>query len=142
MKILFDTCIIIDALQNREPFAKNAQQLFLYVANCKLNGFITAKSTTDIYYLMHRCTHSDTATRSFLKRIFCLFELLDTAGTDCKYAVSSEVSDYEDAVMIETALRTGMDGIVTRNVKDYSKSSVNVYTPEELIEKLTKIAEE
>ncbi|MBO5104067.1 MAG: PIN domain-containing protein [Ruminococcus sp.] len=142
MKILFDTCIIIDALQNREPFAENAQELFLYVANRKLDGFITAKSTTDIYYLMHRCTHSDVETRSVLKRIFWLFELLDTAGTDCKYAVSSEVSDYEDAVMIETALRTGMDGIVTRNVKDYSKSSVNVYTPEELIEKLTEISEE
>lgn len=142
MRILIDTCVIIDALQNREPFAKNAQDIFLYAANRKFEGFITAKSTTDIYYLMHRCTHSDSETRNILKRIFFLFDLLDTAGTDCKYAVSSGVSDYEDAVMIETALRTGMDGIVTRNIKDYSKSSVKVYTPEELICKLKETSEE
>ena len=33
MRALIDTCIVIDALQNREPFAENAQQIFLAVAN-------------------------------------------------------------------------------------------------------------
>lgn len=136
MKILIDTCIIIDALQNREPFNQNAQKIFLYAANRKFDGFITAKSVTDIYYLMHRCTHDDKNTRSILNKLFKLFDLLDTTGIDCKYAVSSNVSDYEDSVMIETALRSGMDGIVTRNTKDYSKSAVSVFTPEELIKKL------
>ena len=51
MRILIDTCIIIDALQNREPFNKNAQEIFLLAANRKFDGFITAKSVTDIYYL-------------------------------------------------------------------------------------------
>ena len=37
--------------------------------------------------------------------------------------------------MIETALRTQMDAIVTRNTKDYSKSVVPVLTPDELIQK-------
>ena len=33
MRALIDTCIIIDALQAREPFAEDAQQIFLAVAN-------------------------------------------------------------------------------------------------------------
>lgn len=136
MRILIDTCIMIDALQNREPFHKHAQEIFLLAANRKMDAFITAKSVTDIYYLMHRVTHSDKDTRDVLSRLFRLFELADTAGTDCRYALSSEVSDYEDAVMIETAVRTQMDGIVTRNTKDYSKSAVPVLTPEELIRKV------
>ena len=138
MRILIDTCIIIDALQNREPFNKNAQQLFLLAANRKFDGFISAKSVTDIYYLTHRVTHSDKNTRDILSRIFKLFDLTDTAGTDCKYALSSEVSDYEDAVMIETAIRTQMDGIVTRNEKDYSKSSIPILSPETLINKINE----
>ena len=28
MKALIDTCIIIDALQDRKPFSKDAQQIF------------------------------------------------------------------------------------------------------------------
>lgn len=138
MRILIDTCIVIDALQNREPFNKNAQDIFLLAANRKFDGFITAKSVTDIYYLTHRLTHSDKNTRNILSRLFKLFDLADTAGTDCKYALSSEVSDYEDAVMIETALRTQMDAIVTRNTKDYSKSAVSVLTPDALIQKIAE----
>ena len=44
-----------------------------------------------------------------------------------------EVSDFEDAVMIESAIRYETDCIVTRNVKDYSKSSLPVFTPKEFI---------
>ena len=49
MRILIDTCIIIDALQNRDPWGKDAQQIFLLAANRKFDGFLTAKSITDIY---------------------------------------------------------------------------------------------
>ena len=136
MRILIDTCVIIDALQNREPWNKDAQTLFLMTANRDFDGFISAKSVTDIYYLMHRSTHSDKDTREVLNRLFKLFGLVDTAGNDCRFALSSDVTDYEDAVMIESAVRSQMDCIVTRNVKDYSKSAVPIFTPEELIQKL------
>lgn len=142
MKVLIDTCVIIDALQNREPFSKNAQDIFLLAANRRIDAFITAKSITDIYYLMHRVTHSDKDTRNVLSRLFVLYGLADTVGTDCRYALSSEVSDYEDAVMIETAVRTQMDAIVTRNTKDYSKSAVPVLTPEGLIQKVSEEIED
>ena len=64
-----------------------------------------------------------------LSTLFSLFELLDTAGMDCRRAISSELTDYEDAMMVETALRCGVDCIVTRNLKDYEKSAVPVYSP-------------
>ncbi len=136
MRILIDTCVIIDALQNREPWSKDAQTLFLMAANRDFDGFISAKSVTDIYYLMHRSTHSDKDTREVLNRLFKLFGLVDTAGNDCRFALSSDVTDYEDAVMIESAVHSQMDCIVTSNVKDYSKSAVPIFTPEELIQKL------
>ena len=63
-----------------------------------------------------------------------LFELLDTAGIDCRKAISAEIADFEDAVMVETALRCGMDCIITRNVKDYEKSQIEIYQPNEFLE--------
>ena len=136
MRVLLDTCVIIDALQSRVPFAEAAQKLFLYSANKQFEGYITTKSVTDIYYLTHHLTHSDEETRKILSKIFTLFNLLDTTSLDCRKAISSEISDYEDAIMVETAIRSEMDYIVTRNVRDYTKSAVKVCEPSELLKLL------
>lgn len=79
MRALVDTCVIVDALQNREPFCADAQKVFLAVANHWFDGCITAKASADIYYLAHRTTHSDTETRKILSGLFALYDLLDTA---------------------------------------------------------------
>lgn len=142
MRALIDTCIVIDALQVREPFAVDAQEIFLAVANKRATGFLTAKAATDIYYLTHRHTHSDRDTRKVLSTLFSLFELLDTAGMDCRRAISSDITDYKDAVMVESALRSGVDCIVTRNRKDYEKSPVQVYSPSEFLARIAEDAGE
>ena len=67
------------------------------------------------------------------------FDVLDTAGIDCRKALSSDISDFEDAVMTETALRANMDYIVTRNERDYVKSPVPVCTPSELLKLLEEL---
>ena len=133
MRALLDTCVIVDALQNREPFCKDAQTIFLLSANRQFEGFLTAKAITDIYYLTHRQTHSDKDTRDILTKLFALFQLRDTSAMDIRNAISAEVSDFEDAVMIETAVRSGMDCIVTRNTRDYTHAQLPVYTPAEFI---------
>lgn len=133
MKALVDTCIIVDTLQSREPFTADAQTIFLHAANKRFEGFITAKTSTDIYYLTHRYTHSDKDTCKILSSLYLLFDMLDTMGIDCRKAISSDLSDFGDAVMVEMALRAGMDCIVTRNIKDYSKSLIPVYPPSEFL---------
>ena len=136
MRVLVDTCVIIDALQNREPFCEDAQALFLAVANQQAEGYLTAKSVAAIYYLTHRLTHSDRETRNILSKLFSLFELLDTTDLDCRKALSSAVVDYEDGIMVESALRSGMDCIVTRNTKDYEKAQITILTPQAFLQKI------
>lgn len=133
MKVLLDTCIIIDALQSRTPHSQYAQKIFLDVAYEKYIGCISAKSVTDIYYIMHRYFHEDKKTRDVLKKLFSLFTVIDTYGSDCLNAVYSDMTDYEDAVMSETAARNSVDYIVTRNLKDYSKSKVKVLNPSDFL---------
>lgn len=137
MRALIDTCVVVDALQSREPFADAAHNLFLLCANRQFEGFLTAKAITDIYYL----THSDQQTRTILTRLCSLFQILDTSAQDIQTALSSDTSDFEDAVMIETAVRDRMDCIVTRNAKDYSKAQLKVYSPSEFVLLLTSEAD-
>lgn len=138
MRTVIDTCVIVDALQSREPFCKEAQSIFLLCANRQFEGFLTAKAITDIYYLAHRQTHSDKATRDVLTKLCALFVLLDTTALDIRKAISAEISDFEDAVMVETAVRSGADCIVTRNTKDYAKAQIAVCTPEEFIQQINE----
>lgn len=133
MRALIDTCIIIDAMQSRPGFAENAQHIFLLAANRKFTGYVTAKSVTDIYYIMHRHFHDDKQTRNVLNKLLIIFGIMDTAGEDCRQALLSKVTDFEDAVMVETAKHFDADCIVTRNTKDYAKADITVYTPEEFI---------
>lgn len=133
MIVLLDTCIIIDVLQDRKPFSEDAKKIFIAVANKQVEACITAKSVADIYYITHRATHSDEKSREILLKLFSLFSVLDTTGDDCKKALFSPIKDYEDAIMVETAKKESVDYIVTRNIKDYSKSSIEVISPADFL---------
>lgn len=142
MNILMDTCVIVDVLQDRKPFSEDGKALFLAVANQKIKGYLSAKSVTDIYFLIHRYTHNDQESRKILNQLFALFGVLDTTGEDCRKAIFSEMKDYEDAVMVQSAWRCDMDGIVTRNLKDYEKATVPFFSPRQLLEEMEKKIEE
>ena len=58
---------------------------------------------------------------------------MDTSGEDCRQALLSKISDFEDTIMVKTAKRSKADCIVTRNIKDYANADVTIYTPEEFI---------
>ncbi len=134
MKAIIDTCVIVDALQKREPFFSDAKSIFLLCANLKFDGFLSAKAITNIYYLTHHQTHSDEETRKILRTLCNLFNILDTTGLDIQKAISSEIPDFEDGVRIETAIRSKLDCIVTRNTSDYKGSEIPVYAPKKFIQ--------
>ena len=136
MRVLFDTCIVVDVLQHREPFWEDSYNAFLAVANRQAEGFLSAKSLTDIYYLTHRKTHDRIETHRIISKLLVVFDLLDTMASDCRKALLTEAGDYEDAIMIETAVRSEMDCIITRNLRDYRASPLPVYTPPVFLELL------
>lgn len=138
MKALIDTCVIVDVLQKREPFYKAAMDIVLAVSNRRCLGVLTAKSMTDIYYILRRSIHNEKDVRELLRVLFTLFDVEDTFSTDCQLAIGSPMKDYEDAIMVQTGLRVGADCIVTRNLKDYVLSELPVFSPEEFLEKVAE----
>ena len=134
MKALIDTNIIIDALQSRDGFAKDAD--FLILQAFEYSGYITATSVTDIYYIQHKYYHNREKAKNNLENILNLYDIIDVTATDCHNALRSGVRDYEDAIMVESAKRNGIDCIVTRNVKDFKNSSITTYTPTQFLKQI------
>ncbi len=141
MKMLVDTNVIIDVLQNRQPWCEAGKKLFLSIANKQIDGCVTAKQIADIYYFSRKQfteqENVDSKSRAVITKLLSLFDLLDTLGIDCKDAVAIENNDYEDAIMIATAVRSGMDGIITRDKNHFCSAAVPVYTVDEFLLKLT-----
>ena len=46
-------------------------------------------------------------------------------------ALTSKMSDFEDAIQYYTALNKGLPILLTRNMKDYSGLTMSVMTPQE-----------
>lgn len=124
MKVIVDTNVILDALTGRQPWNKEAEEIFLRAAKGKEEYYITANTVTDIYYLLRKHLKNRESVIGVMSKLFQLFMILDTNAEDCINALHSEMKDYEDAVLAEVAKRNKVDYIVTRNVKDYINSSV------------------
>lgn len=130
MRILIDTCVLVDYLEDRQ-YADEAERVIL---NGSCYRMITAKTVLDLYYLIHHHTHSREETIASIKAIVDIMdEVIDTLGTDAIKALDGQTTDYEDAVMIETAKRVSADCIITRNIKDYKYSDILVKRPEEFL---------
>jgi hypothetical protein len=63
-----------------------------------------------------------------------LVDIVQIAGTtkaEILQALRNGFNDFEDSIQYATALAVGdIEAIVTRNVKDYEKSDIAVFTPE------------
>jgi len=144
MRALLDTNIILDVLQQREPWFHDGQQIFLAIANKQIIGCITAKEANDIQFFSKKQFKGeefvDKKARTVLSKLFALFEVIDTLAIDCRDALAYSNSDYEDAVMIKSAERAGVDCIITRNLDHYKSSPVSVYSPDQFLSVLAKDA--
>jgi predicted nucleic acid-binding protein len=133
MKLLIDTNIILDALMNREPWAKSAQDIVLAIAEEKAEGCITASSFTDIHYLLHKHLRDKEQTKQALLDMLAIFNVLDVTGADCEKAFNLPMSDYEDALLAYCGKRHKVDWIITRDLKHYEGSPVKAVEPKEIL---------
>ena len=60
-KVLIDTNIILDFLQNRQPFIEYAVRLFEKVDSGEVEGFIAATTITNIYYIVRKAARVEAA---------------------------------------------------------------------------------
>ncbi|MBC7535856.1 MAG: PIN domain-containing protein [Ferruginibacter sp.] len=134
MKLIFlDTNVIIDFLADRRPFSLTAAEIF----NASLSGnvklFISSVSFNNIYYIL-RQSLSHNVTIKLLEELSEMTEIVAVTKTIIKKSLKSEFKDVEDAIQYNCALTINkIDFIVTRDSKDFKKSSLPVMNPQEAI---------
>ena len=134
MKILIDTNIIIDILQKREPFFTYSFLAVQKAISDEIECLLSASAATDIYYIMKRVLGSNNKARDELMYLSMMVNFTEVLGSDIQTALTSPLSNFEDAVVDTIAARTGVSYILTRNVKDFDKSNVPAITPKEFLD--------
>lgn len=138
MKMLFDTNVILDVLIEREPYYRYSARCMASVEEGKTDGWICSTTVTTIAYLLRKELASESASRH-IESLLSLFDISIVNKKVLVDALHNGFSDYEDSVLAESAAVNNLDGIITRNKKDFKASKLPVYTPKEFLAILSQI---
>ena len=116
MTVLLDTNIIMDALQERQPFDVPAKEIMRKACNGEIMCCFTANAATDIFYLYTKARDVQSA-RSALEYLLENYGVVSVTKEDCIDAFSIPIDDFEDALVAVCAKKAGVDFIVTRDDK-------------------------
>lgn len=133
MKLLIDTNVILDILLKREPFFEDSYQAIRTAIDNNDECYISVTAATDIFYILRKALQSAEQAKEYLGSLARLAEFTDVLAVEALDALSSEVADYEDAVVEAVADRIGADYILTRSIKDYLNAKIPAVTPTELL---------
>lgn len=134
MKHFFlDTNVVIDFLADRAPFSFEAAKLFNLVVSGKIVLHISAVSYNNIYYVM-RQSLTNAATIKLLEKLSEMIEITDVTAHIIRLSLKTDFKDYDDAIQYHCALSIPeVQAIITRNTKDFKKSTLPVLTPTEAL---------
>lgn len=133
MKLLVDTNILIDCMEERSPFDKGARKLFLLGVLGEADLWMSPSQITDAFYLI-----SDGGKRSLaamakarLKEMKRAVRICTFGEYDVDAALDLPWDDFEDAYVYQCARKLKVDAIITRNKRDFAASRIPVFDCDE-----------
>ena len=132
MRVIVDTNVFLDVLLAREPFAGTGAEVFALVEQSSIEAALCATTVTTVDYLLTQSLARDEAHRA-LQALLGLFEVAPVNRAVLEGALRSRIEDFEDAVLEQAGLLVGAEAIITRNTKDFRRSSIKAFDPIELL---------
>ena len=133
VSIFSDTDIFLDVLASREPFAADALLILNLAADRKVTIYTSSNSITNIHYILRKYA-GEKQSRLLIDELCDLIEIIPVTKSIIEKAAKSDFADFEDAVQNFCAQSVpSINIIVTRNVKDYKHSRLNIYSPAQFL---------
>ncbi len=131
-RVFIDSDIILDIATGRIPFVENSKTALSVIENGYALGFVSSNSITNIYYVLRKISSNDKA-RLFLKTVLKYISIITIDHESVLIALDSKFTDFEDGIQNYCALKNQCNLILTRNIKDYTFSELQVLEPGEFI---------
>ena len=135
MVLLIDTNIVLDVLLNRPEFVKDSSMIWKLCETEQAKGYISTLTYANMMFVMRKQLMPDQI-EDVYRKLNLIFEFADFSPAVLDRAVSMKWKVFEDAVQSATAEHIHADYIITRNLKDFTKSKVMAFTPSELLARI------
>jgi predicted nucleic acid-binding protein len=135
--VLFDTNVPLDEILEREPFYREAVKILALCENDYFDGYVSASSVTDMYYIARRQLKDKEEAMKRIKRLLSIVSVATVSEGEVYRAIDLAWDDFEDAVQYAAGERLGVHYIVTRNSDDFSESTIPVISPTAFLDLIT-----
>lgn len=132
-----DTDVVLDFLQDRQPFNKYSQLIFHLADKGHIKVLVSALSFANASYVLRKYVSPEQRT-SVLSQVIPFVQICDLTESDITQSLSLNFADFEDGIQYATALRVKAQVILSRNIRDYKKSLIPVMTPEVFLQSVSK----
>lgn len=130
-KVFLDTNVIIDLIINREPFVKEAEEIFIAKDKYNYEVIVSALTIANLAYSIDRLKKKP---HGPIAKLLPLIKIVSLTSSIIDETVVSIFDDFEDGLQHSSALAAKADVIVTRNEKDFKHSLVPVLSPQEFLD--------
>lgn len=130
-RLFLDTNIVVDVLERREPFYRDAVRLFTMAYNKQVQLIVSPITYTTASFLLRK--HGPEGVRNLLSNFRQLSRVATANERTVDDSLASRFTDFEDAMQYYTALHAKADVIITRNCKDFTASKLPVMTATEYL---------
>ena len=134
MRLMLDSSIVIDYLKTRDPFYAGARKLILLGFLAEHELWFSSAQANDVFYTLTGGGKPSLAVqlKRDLKELRRGVRICGVNEVEFDTALDSSWVDLEDACVYQCALKLKADAIITRNQKDFDKSSIKVFDCDEL----------
>jgi predicted nucleic acid-binding protein len=132
MRVVIDLNVILDVIQERQGFYTSSGAVLQLVVEDKVQAVLPGHLLTILYFITVKHSSKNQA-NTLLDWMLKYFEVGIESKAPFIRAQSMQFSDFEDAVVTSVAEEEQCRCIVTRNVKDFKRSSVQTLIPEEFL---------
>jgi predicted nucleic acid-binding protein len=133
-KLFVDTNIVIDLLSRRDPFYKEAAELFSLADKKLVELTVSSLTIANTSYALLRQMDPIKA-KSVLRKLRLILKIMPLDDKIVGLALNDDTfSDFEDGLQYFTAIENGQDLIITRNLKDFKSSKLPAMTAKQFIE--------
>ncbi|SEO92854.1 Predicted nucleic acid-binding protein, contains PIN domain [Mucilaginibacter gossypiicola] len=134
-RLFLDSDVLLDMFLKREPFFFHTQILLIECIKENIELRTSSLVIANIVYVLRKQVGILKAKEN-LKNLFNSAKVLPFEFDAIETAISSDITDFEDAIQFHIAQKHNCDAIITRNIKDYKNSTIPVLTAEQFLNTL------
>ena len=94
--------------------------------------FVDSDVVANVYYILRKAIGIEKS-KEALRKLRLLVNIIPIQEREVDIALNSSFADFEDALQYYTAIKHGMETLLTRNIKDYKEKDLIIQTPEQFI---------